>query len=367
MYLHAHPYRKIFCGSLNLIGIRGDEAKSQSVLICRIVCATFCVLSAFASVAVSQREATTAAKIGDRVVTQQEVDDSIADQLRPLQEQIYALRKVALDNLITRTLLEDEAKKRGITVDELRKQLTSGSVAVSKDQLDQSYAENARAFGSMSPDEAKERVRLDLETQKRIELYRGALARLRADRHVEVFLAQPKLLVRTEDTAGAASLGENDAPVTIIEFSDFQCPFCRQSQATIKKVLESYGRQVRLIFKNFPLDIHPYAFSSAQAAVCAKEQGAFWKYHDALFTANDLSDSGLNKIAKALGLDSLKFDQCMTSEKSRQFVTEDITEGQRLGVNSTPTFIVNGSVIHGAVSFHDFSEVIDRELKSRSQ
>jgi protein-disulfide isomerase len=269
-----------------------------------------------ATEAVAQSEQTVVAKIGSRVITQQEVDASIAEQLRPLEEQVYALRKAALENMIARALLEDEAKKRGISVDDLKKEFTGGKVDVPQKELDQAYAQNASIFGSMSPDEAKERVRLDLENQIRIQRYKDSLAQLFAARQVEVFLTAPKVLVKTGDMADAPSIGDNGAPITIIEFSDFQCPFCRESQATIRKILETYSGQVRLVFRNLPLEIHSNAFASAQAAVCANQQGSFWKYHDALFSAGDLSDRSLNRIAQAVGLNASKFDQCMTSDKS---------------------------------------------------
>lgn len=347
------------------IAVRVKSHRTYTTHIWPIALAALCLLPICATVALAQNEETVVAKIGGCIITQKEVDESIADQLRPLQEQMYALRKVALENIIARTLLEDEAKKRGISVDELKKQFTAGKVDVPQSQLEKSYSENASLFGSMSPDEAKERVRLDLEGQMRIQLYKDALTRLRTDRNVEVFLAPPKLVVKSEEVADAPSFGDRDAPVTIIEFSDFQCPFCRQSQATIKKILETYNHQVRLVFRHFPLEMHSDAFSSAQAAVCANQQGLFWKYHDALFSSNDLSDKGLNRIAQTVGLDSSKFDQCMTSDKSREVVTKDVKDAQRLGINSTPTFIVNGNLIRGAISFSEFSAVVDRELKSR--
>jgi protein-disulfide isomerase len=327
-------------------------------------CFLFFTLLICATEALAQSGKTVVAKIGDRVITQQEVDDTIAEQLRPLEEQIYALRKAALDNMIARGLLEDEAKKRGISVDDLKKEFTSGKVDVPQAQLDKAYAENANVFGSMSPDEARERVRLDLESQIRIQKYKDAVGQLGIARKVEVLLAAPKVTVKTGDMAEAASIGDSGAPITIVEFSDFQCPFCRESQPTIKNILQTYSHRVRLVFRHLPLEMHANAFASAQAAVCANEQGSFWKYHDALFSTNDLSDKGLNRIAQTIGLDTSKFDQCMTSDKSREIVRKDMEEAQRLGINSTPTFIVNGSLIRGAISFNEFRAVVDRELKS---
>jgi Thioredoxin/SurA-like N-terminal domain len=262
----------------------GQRILRADRLLKRLVsCGLFFILLICATEAVGQSKDTTLAKIGGRVITQQEVDDSIAEQLRPLEEQIYALRKAALENMIARVLLEDEAKKRGISVDDLKKEFTGGKVDVPRDQLEKAYAENANIFGSMSPDEAKERVRLDLEFQLRIQKYKDSLAQLQTARQVEVFLAAPKVSVKTGDIADAPSIGDSGAPITIIEFSDFQCPFCRESQPTIRNILETYSHRVRLVFRHLPLEMHANAFASAQAAVCANQQGSFWKYHDAYF------------------------------------------------------------------------------------
>jgi protein-disulfide isomerase len=214
----------------------------------------------------------------------------------------------------------------------------------------------------MSPDEAKERLRLDLESQARMQLYREAISKLRATLQIDILLEEPRLPVSRE--SNAPSIGLKEAPVMIIEFSDFQCPFCRNSQLAIKQVLQKYKKEVRLVFKNLPLESHSQAFSSAQAAFCAGEKGAFWQYHDALFASEDLSPDALNKLASSLHLDLSEFTACMKSEASRMAVQRDINEAQRFGINSTPTFIINGRLFRGALSFEDFKTAIERELKS---
>lgn len=316
------------------------------------------------AVTYAQAGAEVVAVVNGRQIAQTEIDTTIAAQLIPLQRQIYALRQTALENLILRRLLEDEARRRGLSVEALKGELTAVRVEVSASDIEQEYAENRAAFGAMSEDEAKERLRLGLEAEARMRNYRDAVTKLRQDARVELRLAEPRLPPGSVTTANAPALGGQEAGVLIVEFSDFQCPFCKQSQGVLKKVLQTYGEQVKLVFKHLPLEIHSESFSSARAAVCAGEQNSFWPYHDALFAASDLSPEKLKRMAADLRLDVAGFTACFESERSRAAVLSDVREAGRLGVNATPTFIVNGTLRQGALGFEDFSAIIARELKN---
>jgi protein-disulfide isomerase len=302
------------------------------------------------------------ARVNTTTITLKEVDSSVAAAILPLQEQIYALRRAALENLITRTILASKAREKGISVEELRQQLTNGSVETKREDIDNLYAENAASFASMSADEAKERLRLDLETQARMRKYREALAILRQNSSTQVLLEEPRLPRPVELTA--PSIGPPQAIVTITEFSDFKCPYCREVQATIKEILKSYSGNVRLIFKHLPLEIHADAFPAAKAAFCAEDQGKFWQYHDALFTSEALSAEALDKIAVKLGLNLSKFKACLLSESASAAVRKDIHEARQLGIHSTPTFIINGKLMRGARPFAEFKATIEHELDS---
>lgn len=303
-----------------------------------------------------------AAVVNGRNITQAEVDNAIFAKLFALEQQIYVIRKAALENLISRALLDEEARKGGISVEELKQQLIAGKVAVSSSQVDELYSENASVFGAMSPDEARLRLRLDLESQAHMKIYREALAKLKEASQIRWLLEEPRLPPVSD--LGAPSLGPRDALVTIVEFSDFQCPFCRSSQSVIKEVLQNYKAEVRLVFKHLPLESHSQAFSSAQAAFCAGEQGAFWQYHEALFTSEDLSPEALDKLATNIHLDLSKFGQCLKSELARATIQNDLDEAKRFAIDSTPTFVINGKLFRGALSFADFKAAIDQELKS---
>ena len=301
------------------------------------------------------------ATVNGRNITLDEVDNSVLADLFALQQQIYALRKAALENLVARTILELEAARRNISVAELRKQLTEGKVEVTAAEVEQNYAEHAQVFGTMSPDEAKERLRLDLESSARMQKYRERLAGLRQSAKIELLLEEPRL--PAINSLNAPSLGRETARVVIIEFADFECPYCRSSQPVLKELTKKYGDRIRLVFKHRPLEIHSQAFLASQAAFCAAQQGMFWAYHDALFASDELAPANLKTLAVNLHLDENKFNTCLTSEESRLAVQKDLDEARHFGINSTPTFVINGKLFRGAPELDQFTTAIDAELK----
>ena len=298
-------------------------------------------------------------------ITQQQVDESIATRIYPLQQQLYAIRKAGLDNLIVSRLLEVEAVARRVSVDELRRQLTHGEIAVTRPQVEEAFAQNASFFASMSPDEARERLRLDLENQARMKHYRAAIERLRTKWAIRVNLPEPVFALNLDDGVSPA-VGAAKPVVTIVEFSDFECRFCRDVQPALKQVLEKYGEDVRLVFKHLPLDGHRNAVPAARAAYCAGEQDRFWQFHDALFANGNIAAGALERIAAELALGMARFSACVNSEHSRAAVVKDIETARSFRIDSTPSFLVNGKLLKGALSFAEFQKVIERELNQTS-
>lgn len=310
----------------------------------------------------AQSEDKVIAVVNGNNITQSEIDNSIIGKILPLQEQINIIRKVALENLILKTLLEEEAKKKGISVEELRRNLTVGKVEISPNEIEKVYVENAAAFASMSPDEIKERLRLDLEVQARMKMYRESIQKLKKQAKIEVNTTNystPKVSLSNEGSI----LGNKNAPITIVEFSDFQCPYCRESFEINKQILQIYGDKVKFVFKHLPL--HSKSFSAAQASFCADRQGKFRDYHDALFALKDFTNENLDNIAEKIGLNLAVFKGCVNSELSRSAVLKDAQEAQRLGIDGTPSFFVNGRLIKGVISLEDFTRIIESEFEGR--
>jgi predicted DsbA family dithiol-disulfide isomerase len=321
-----------------------------------------CLVLLLAGSAFSQ---TPVASVNNTEITQEQVDDSVAARIYPLQQQLYAIRKAALENLIVSKILEREAAARGVSIEELRRQLTLGEINVTRAQVEEAYSQNAAFFASMSPDEARERLRLDLENQARMKHYRAALDALRKKWAVKIDFAPPPFVTELDDGLSPAK-GSSKPLVTIVEFSDFECPYCSAVQRTLKQVLESYGRDVRLVFKHLPLEGHRNSLPAARAAYCAAEQDRFWQFHDALFGARELSPAVFTQIANDLGLGLPKFQDCLGSEQSRTGVVKDLETARLFRIESTPSFIVNGKLIQGALSFADFQKIIEQELSQRA-
>jgi predicted DsbA family dithiol-disulfide isomerase len=332
---------------------------------CRSVIWSNCLILLFAVAASAQSPETVLAKVSHIEITQKEVDDSVAPQIYPLEQQLYAIRKAALENLITTKILESEAAARHVSIEELRKQLTLGEVNVTRAQVEEAYKQNASFFATMSPDEARERLRLDLENQARMKYYRAGLDALRKKWTVSMNFSPPVFVSELDDGVSPVR-GAANPVVTIVEFSDFECPFCKQVQSALKQVVENYGREVRLVFKHLPLEGHRNSLPAARATYCAAEQDRFWQFHDAVFAAGNLSPPVFEQIASDLGLGLPKFQECVASERSRAAIVKDIETARLLRLDSTPSFVVNGKVIKGALGFADFQKIIEQELGRRA-
>jgi len=182
---------------------------------------------------------------------------------------------------------------------------------------------------------------------------------------VKVNFAPPTFVTELDDGVSPAK-GSSKPLVTIVEFSDFECPYCNAVQRTLKQVLESYGADVRLVFKHLPLEGHRNSLPAARAAYCAAEQDRFWQFHDALFDAKELSPAVFTQIATDLGVGLPKFQDCLGSEQSRAAIVKDLETARLFRIESTPSFIVNGKLIQGALSFADFQKIIEQELSQRA-
>jgi len=168
-------------------------------------------------------------------------------------------------------------------------------------------------------------------------------------------------------TAGAPYIGPQNAPLTIVEFSDFQCPYCVAAEPEIASLLKTYSQQVRFIFKQFPLETHSQADLAAAAAVAAHKQGKFWVMHDALFANHDdLSRQNIMALAKNAGLDMKKFEDDIDSTEVRETVVRDVQDGNRAGVEGTPTIFINGQRYNGPIVLANLKPILDSELKQKS-
>ena len=310
-----------------------------------------------------------AAKVGDQVVTLEELEKALAPQLAKLQDQKFQLMESKLEDLIGERLLALEAKRRGVTVEELLKaEVTSKVPAVTDAEVTTFMAQNkARLQGEEA--ELRPKVRDYLREQKLQAGHHAYLAGLLQRAKVERFLEEPEPIRIPVSAAGAFAQGPKDAPVTIVEFSDFQCPYCSRVVGTLKEVARLYPKQVQLAFRDFPIvNLHPKAPKAAEAARCAGEQGKFWEYHDRLFESQaQATIADFKRFAEQLKLDGKSFAACLDSGKHAAAVQSDVQTGADLGITGTPTFFINGRLLVGAVPLEVFQKIIDRELRRSSK
>jgi protein-disulfide isomerase len=282
-------------------------------------------------------------------------------QLAQLRNQEYQIKSGALQEVIRQKLLEREAKKRGVSSEKLLEQEVNAKVPESTElEIEAFYlAQKDRINRPMADVRAQIAAVLKrAKTEKAREQY---LDSLRQKAEVAVYLRPPK----TEVSFDPSRLrGNPKAPVTIVEFSDFECPFCTRVQPTLKEVLAKYEGRVRLSYRDFPLrEMHPKALSAAEAARCAADQGKFWEYHDALFADRSKLDSAnLVDHARVLNLDIKSFESCLSSGKYKAKVEQDAQEGGKAGVSGTPAFFINGVFLSGAQPLAEFEKIIDAEL-----
>jgi protein-disulfide isomerase len=224
---------------------------------------------------------------------------------------------------------------------------------------------DARRMPDSPPfEQVKEQIRQGLEKQKA----QQALDEYYRTLKVKYGVVDDFGPLRQQVAAVGPSRGPAHAPITVVEFGDYQCPFCHHMEPTLESVIKQYSHQVRFIFRNFPLtEIHPEAMHAAEAAMCADQQGKFWPMHDAIYADSaPLSDSSLRAIARQVGLDSQKFEQCVRSNVPVKAINADEQAGENLGVEATPTLFIDGRYINGDVPREQLVSVIEDELKIKA-
>ena len=307
-------------------------------------------------------------RVGDRPVTMADLDEAwrmtdASARIRMLQE-LYDVRRRTLDLVVGEILVERAAVAGGVSRDELlARELPSRTLPVTDEDIALLYGQNQNAFGGRTLEQMRPEIRAFLDQQRPTQALRAFMSELRADADdVQIDLEPP----RTAIALGADDpvFGPASASVEIIEFSDFQCPFCQRLTETLEQLKTEYGSAIRLVFKDYPLPNHAQAFKAAEAGNCANQQGRFWELHDTMFSQqSELEVDDLKRHAGALGMDQAAFDECLDSGRFAEQVSADLTAGQQYGVSSTPTVFINGRAVMGAAPFEVFDEIIRDELE----
>lgn len=307
-------------------------------------------------------ESQVAAQFGDTVITVEEVEAAAGGQLIGLYQQVYQVKDKQLRSMIFDTLVEAAAAAEGLSrEDYLTREIVDKIPAPSETQVQQILTQYK---AQLPPDEAQARQQVTtfLKQQAGQQVEANLMSRLFDAAGVEIMLDPPRVNPVVE--ARNPAMGPADAPVVLIEYTDFQCPYCERAQATITAVRERYGDSVVHVFKNLPLPMHQQATLAAEAALCAGGQGKFWEFHDWLFAnKKNISNDTLVAEAEALSLDVAAFKECVDSRAYKQQVEDDAKEASTFGIRGTPGFVINGRILTGAQPLDAFVSVIDDELK----
>ncbi len=306
------------------------------------------------------------ATVGGENITFADLKARSGSELERIETQYHMIRskivESALDSMVREKTIGAEAQKQGKTVDELI--LAEAGVGVNPTDADIEawFKSHPDRTGGRPLDQIKPQIADVIRSDRKKEAEDRLIARLNKEKGVSVKF-QPYRL--TFDNASAPTKGKAGAPVTLVEFSDFQCPFCNRFAPTLRQVSEKYGDKVQIIYRQYPLtSIHPNAFKAAEASLCAYEQGKFWQLHDAMFADQTrLKVSDLKETAARLGVDRKKFDTCIETGKYVEQIQKDMSEGSKFGITGTPAVFINGVELKGgAVPFETVAAAIDKEL-----
>ncbi len=319
------------------------------------------------SVVSAQDDGKVIAQVGDTAVTLREINEAWHSQdpfsrIRMLQ-QFYDTQRRVLDIVIGEHLIEREAAKSGISLDELlAAELPSRTQLVTDAEVDQIYERNRDRLDGNTLEEMQPEIRQMLEQQRPTKALHQYMSELRAAAtDVFVLLDPPRQEITTLKLDPVR--GPDDALVEIVEFSNFQCPFCLRASETLTTLRNRYGSQIRFVYKDYPLPSHADAFKAAEAGNCANEQGKFWEFHDKLFESQSALDvMTLKEYAGELGLDETAFASCLDSGRFAGEVQRDIAIGQSYGVSATPAFFINGRAVMGAVRLDLFDQIVREEI-----
>jgi protein-disulfide isomerase len=297
------------------------------------------------------------------------LDQLNTERIRFETQELFKRHRImqnALNTLTAEAVLNLEAEAKGLSKEELVKQEVDAKVEAPTDEEVEAYYEKNKKRFQGEKEESLSHVRKIVQRNKIVTARNQYIADLKAKYDLKTFMPRLRMEVPSE---GFPSMGPSDAPVTIVEFSDFECPYCSRLAETTKKVAADYSDSVKLVFRQFPLRrIHPNAQKAAEASLCAADQGKFWEMHDLLFEdQKNLKVPALKEKAESLGLRMEEFSNCLDSAKHAEAIDADLFDGVRAGVSGTPAMFINGIPLSGQVPYESFAKIIEEELSSKAE
>ena len=305
------------------------------------------------------------AKVGQQVLTLAELDKLIVEQLeqaaQEYKQKLYEVRSQAIDEYISDAAIKIEvSQSKHNDLKSLFDAEVMGKISpVTEAEVQKFYDENKDRIGDAPPEEVMPQIKGFLTQQRSQEAAQRFISEIKAKHKGRNLLEPPRVKV---DATGF-SKGPADAPITIIEFADYECGYCSRAMDSVEEVMKRYPGKIRLVYRDFPLNFHPNAIPASIAARCAGAQGKFWEMHTKLFeNQSGLTNENFIKWASELGLDQAKYEACAKDPKVAEAVQADLAAGSAVGVSGTPAFFVNGISLSGAQPPEAFVQIIDKEL-----
>ena len=305
------------------------------------------------------------AKIVDKEVTQEELYKGIENQVYEAEKKLYEVKMNHLQGLILEKFMEMDPRKKGLSNDQYLEKYIVAAKQPSKKEIE-AFIQERKIPTKHVTKQMEERVKQFLAMESKKMAVERWLVEQSQKHQVEIYLSKPERPVAKVEEGNSPFKGGADAKVTVFEFTDFQCPFCSRGAEVMKELKAKYKNKIKVVFKNFPLPFHGSAKQAAHAAFCAHEQDTkyFWQLYEEFFADQaNLNEKGIEETVKKTGLDVEKYQTCMKSKKYDKKIEDDMEEGKKAGVNSTPTFFVNGQMLVGAQPVEEFVEIIEEELK----
>ena len=302
-------------------------------------------------------------------ISADELDETLKTELLKLESEYvssrYDTRLEGLEAMVSEKILEAEVEKRGLADVPalLAAEIDAKITEPTDDEIKQFYAMMARRLGGRPLEEVRPVIVQEITRRATAERFQVFLTEMRDAYGVKITLPRPEVPRIPVSVDDDPSIGPEDAPITIIQFAEFQCPYCGRAKQVIDQVMKKYEGKVRMVYRDFPLSFHDRAIPAAVAANCAGEQGKYWEMYDKLMSnQRALSEDDLTGHATALQLDMDKWNTCRKDPAQAAEVQKDFEDGTRAGVQGTPAFFINGIFLNGAVPLEQFTAIIDAEL-----
>ncbi len=304
------------------------------------------------------------ARFNDKVITNDEFAKILGHSTLQLENQLYQQKVQALTQDIFKRLVEAAAAKEGVTTDEYHKAHVASKITPPPEEEIASVMQQYRPRLPQDDAQAREQVLGFLNQQRNMRAMEDLRLQLFKEANVQITLEPPRAEVPVRATN--PTRGPQDAPVTLVEYTDFECPYCGRAQQTVSELLKRYDGKLRHVFKQLPLDMHQNARGAAEASLCAMDQGKFWELHDWMFANRaSIAREGIEKQAETLGFDMTKFRECLDQKVHAADVNADANEAREMGIGGTPAFLVNGRLVSGAMPTEAFVDLINDELRRK--